>query len=114
MSTPLRLGVNIDHVATIRNARGGDHPDPVRAAEIVAAVGGDGYARVVLDDIDALDTDGLQRDVVGRIRAGRCRRRVRLACCRSPLSTDRASVGWEKPRRARRERAADCYGPQFE
>ena len=32
----LRLGVNIDHVATIRNARGGDHPDPVRAAEIVA------------------------------------------------------------------------------
>ena len=44
MSVPsprrLRLGVNIDHVATIRNARGGDHPDPVRAAEIVAAVGG--------------------------------------------------------------------------
>ena len=38
----LRLGVNIDHVATIRNARGGDHPDPVRAAEIVARVGGDG------------------------------------------------------------------------
>ena len=36
----LRLGVNIDHVATIRNARGGEHPDPVRAAEIVAAVGG--------------------------------------------------------------------------
>ena len=35
----LRLGVNIDHVATIRNARGGDHPDPVRAAEIVAAGG---------------------------------------------------------------------------
>ena len=38
MSHPLRLGVNIDHVATIRNARGGDHPDPVRAAEIVAEV----------------------------------------------------------------------------
>ena len=38
----LRLGVNIDHVATIRNARGGDHPDPVRAAQIVAACGGDG------------------------------------------------------------------------
>ena len=34
----MRLGVNIDHVATIRNARGGDHPDPVRAAEIVAWV----------------------------------------------------------------------------
>ena len=36
----LRVGVNIDHVATIRNARGGDHPDPVRAAQIVAACGG--------------------------------------------------------------------------
>ena len=32
----IRLGVNIDHVATIRNARGGDHPDPVRAAQIAA------------------------------------------------------------------------------
>ena len=31
--TYLRLGVNIDHVATIRNARGGKHPDPVRAAD---------------------------------------------------------------------------------
>ena len=44
MNSPqrLRLGVNIDHVATVRNARGGDHPDPVRAAQIVAEVGGDG------------------------------------------------------------------------
>ena len=33
MTDKLRLGVNIDHVATIRNARGGDHPDPARAAE---------------------------------------------------------------------------------
>ena len=40
MTERLRLGVNIDHVATIRNARGGDHPDPVRAAQIVASVGG--------------------------------------------------------------------------
>ena len=37
----LRLGVNIDHVATIRNARGGDHPDPVRAAHIAAVAGAD-------------------------------------------------------------------------
>src|ERR1044072_2191634 len=42
MSGRLRLGVNIDHVATIRNARGGDHPDPVRAAIIAAEAGGDG------------------------------------------------------------------------
>ena len=47
---PLRLGVNIDHVATIRNARGGDHPDPVRAAEIVARVGGDGITAHLRED----------------------------------------------------------------
>ncbi|MGN6499133.1 MAG: pyridoxine 5'-phosphate synthase [Tsuneonella sp.] len=46
----LRLGVNIDHVATIRNARGGDHPDPVRAAEIVAACGGDGITAHLRED----------------------------------------------------------------
>ena len=46
----LRLGVNIDHVATIRNARGGEHPDPVRAAEIVAAVGGDGITAHLRED----------------------------------------------------------------
>ena len=51
VATPkLRLGVNIDHVATIRNARGGDHPDPVRAAEIVAAVGGDGITAHLRED----------------------------------------------------------------
>ena len=46
----MRLGVNIDHVATIRNARGGEHPDPVRAAEIVAAVGGDGITAHLRED----------------------------------------------------------------
>lgn len=46
----LRLGVNIDHVATIRNARGGDHPDPVRAAEIVARCGGDGITAHLRED----------------------------------------------------------------
>jgi pyridoxine 5-phosphate synthase len=46
----LRLGVNIDHVATIRNARGGLHPDPVRAAEIVAACGGDGITAHLRED----------------------------------------------------------------
>ena len=41
-ATPkLRLGVNIDHVATIRNARGGAHPDPVRAARLAAQAGAD-------------------------------------------------------------------------
>ena len=46
----MRLGVNIDHVATIRNARGGDHPDPVRAARIVAEVGGDGITAHLRED----------------------------------------------------------------
>ena len=50
MSPPLRLGVNIDHVATIRNARGGDHPDPVRAAQIGAAVVADGITAHLRED----------------------------------------------------------------
>ncbi len=47
---PLRLGVNIDHVATIRNARGGDHPDPMRAVRIVEAAGGDGITVHLRED----------------------------------------------------------------
>ena len=47
---PLRLGVNIDHVATIRNARGGDHPDPLRAARIAAAAGADGITAHLRED----------------------------------------------------------------
>ncbi len=46
----LRLGVNIDHVATIRNARGGDHPDPVRAAFAAADAGADGITAHLRED----------------------------------------------------------------
>ena len=46
----LRLGVNIDHVATIRNARGGLHPDPVRAAQIASAAGADGITAHLRED----------------------------------------------------------------
>jgi pyridoxine 5-phosphate synthase len=46
----LRLGVNIDHVATIRNARGGGHPDPVRAARAAAAAGADGITAHLRED----------------------------------------------------------------
>lgn len=49
-SSHIRLGVNIDHVATIRNARGGDHPDPLRAAEIAAAAGADGITAHLRED----------------------------------------------------------------
>ena len=61
MSLPLRLGVNIDHVATIRNARGGDHPDPVRAAEIVARCGGDGITAHLREDRRHIRDDDLKR-----------------------------------------------------
>jgi pyridoxine 5-phosphate synthase len=47
---PLRLGVNIDHVATIRNARGGDHPDPVKAALLAAEAGADGITAHLRED----------------------------------------------------------------
>jgi pyridoxine 5-phosphate synthase len=50
VSGHLRLGVNIDHVATIRNARGGAHPDPVRAAHIAASAGADGITVHLRED----------------------------------------------------------------
>ncbi|SMY06475.1 pyridoxine 5'-phosphate synthase [Flavimaricola marinus] len=46
----LRLGVNIDHVATVRNARGGDTPDPVRAAKLAEAAGADGITAHLRED----------------------------------------------------------------
>jgi len=61
MTNFLRLGVNIDHVATIRNARGGDHPDPVRAAEIVASVGGDGITAHLREDRRHIRDEDLAR-----------------------------------------------------
>jgi pyridoxine 5-phosphate synthase len=50
LSRALRLGVNIDHVATIRNARGGDHPDPVKAALAAAQAGADGITAHLRED----------------------------------------------------------------
>ncbi|MFC5354953.1 pyridoxine 5'-phosphate synthase [Azospirillum himalayense] len=50
MPRPLRLGVNIDHVATVRNARGGRHPDPVRAAKLAAEAGADGITAHLRED----------------------------------------------------------------
>lgn len=50
MASPVRLGVNIDHVATVRNARGGSHPDPVRAAREALAAGADGITAHLRED----------------------------------------------------------------
>ena len=66
MSLPLRLGVNIDHVATIRNARGGEHPDPMRAAHVVEAAGGDGITVHLREDrrhIRDTDLDSIMREI---------------------------------------------------
>ena len=57
----MRLGVNIDHVATIRNARGGDHPDPVKAALIAQAAGADGITAHLREDRRHIRDDDLVR-----------------------------------------------------
>ena len=57
----LRLGVNIDHVATIRNARGGSHPDPVRAARLAALAGADGITTHLREDRRHISDDDLDR-----------------------------------------------------
>lgn len=62
----LRLGVNIDHVATIRNARGGNHPDPVRAAMLAAQAGADGITAHLREDrrhISDRDIERLKADI---------------------------------------------------
>ena len=50
MTMKQRLGVNIDHVATLRNARGGAYPDPVRAALMAEAAGADGITAHLRED----------------------------------------------------------------
>jgi pyridoxine 5-phosphate synthase len=62
----LRLGVNIDHVATIRNARGGRHPDPLRAAHLAAEAGADGITAHLREDrrhISDIDISRLKREL---------------------------------------------------
>ncbi len=65
-SNGLRLGVNIDHVATIRNARGGDHPDPLRAAKAAAEAGADGITAHLREDRRHI-TDGDIDRLMGKI-----------------------------------------------
>jgi len=57
----IRLGVNVDHVATVRNARGGRHPDPVRAAEIAIAAGADGITAHLREDRRHIVDDDIAR-----------------------------------------------------
>jgi pyridoxine 5-phosphate synthase len=61
MKRQLRLGVNIDHVATIRNARGGRHPDPVRAARLAAQSGADGITAHLREDRRHISDQDIER-----------------------------------------------------
>jgi pyridoxine 5-phosphate synthase len=68
MTKRLRLGVNIDHVATVRNARGGAMPDPVRAAVIAEEAGADGITAHLREDrrhISDADIEGLMDALKG-------------------------------------------------
>ncbi len=57
----LRLGVNIDHVATVRNARGGIHPDPVKAARLAIAAGANGITAHLREDRRHIRDDDIAR-----------------------------------------------------
>src|SRR4051812_39180066 len=65
MTAKLRLGVNIDHVATVRNARGGEHPDPVRAAKIAARAGADGITAHLREDRRHITDPDIERLMAG-------------------------------------------------
>lgn len=61
MTEALRLGVNIDHVATIRNARGGAHPDPIRAAAMAEAAGADGITAHLREDRRHISDEDIEK-----------------------------------------------------
>jgi pyridoxine 5-phosphate synthase len=61
MSGKLRLGLNIDHVATVRNARGSGYPDPVRAALLAAEAGADGITAHLREDRRHITDDDIAR-----------------------------------------------------
>ena len=65
MVDKIRLCVNIDHVATIRNARGGPHPDPVRAANQAAEAGADGIVAHLREDRRHISDEDLERLIAG-------------------------------------------------
>lgn len=58
---PLRLGMNIDHIATIRNARGGSHPDPLRAAKLAIGAGADSITAHLREDRRHIRDDDIAR-----------------------------------------------------
>ncbi len=63
----LRLGINIDHIATLRNVRGGLHPDPLRALAIIADAGGDGVTAHLREDRRHIKDEDVQRIISAAI-----------------------------------------------
>ena len=64
MNQPMRLGINIDHVATIRNARGGLHPDPVDAAKLAVKAGADGITAHLREDRRHISDEDINRQTI--------------------------------------------------
>ncbi|MBN8849440.1 MULTISPECIES: pyridoxine 5'-phosphate synthase [unclassified Sphingomonas] len=106
MSHELRLGVNIDHVATVRNARGGATPDPVRAALLAAQAGADGITahlredrrHITDDDIARLSADlaiplNLEMAATGEMLAIALRHRPHAACIVPEKRAERTTEG---------------------
>ena len=58
---PIRLGINIDHIATLRNARGGHHPDPFRAAVVAVEAGADNITAHLREDRRHITDDDIAR-----------------------------------------------------
>ena len=106
MSHELRLGVNIDHVATVRNARGGATPDPVRAALLAAEAGADGITahlredrrHITDDDIARLSAEltvplNLEMAATGEMLAIALRHRPHAACIVPEKRAERTTEG---------------------
>jgi pyridoxine 5-phosphate synthase len=86
---PIRLGVNIDHVATVRNARGGRHPDPVKAAAIAIAAGADGITAHLREDRRHIIDDDILRLKAGirkplNLEMAATREMIEIACTVQP------------------------------
>jgi len=91
----LRLGVNIDHVATIRNARGGAFPDPVRAAKVAAEAGADGITAHLRED-----RRHIRDDDIARLKA-RISKPLNFEMAATAASAAFTGSGWRPPRALR-------------
>jgi pyridoxine 5-phosphate synthase len=102
----LRLGVNIDHVATIRNARGGRHPDPLRAAHLAVEAGADGITAHLREDRRHISDEDIARLKSELTRPLNLEMAATTRCSTSPCATSRTPGAWcpsgarSAPRRA--------------